>query len=209
MKTRHVSLWIVGLLATTALVNAQQPPLHPNGDASQGPVYVYPNGIYSPYPGIWAPVPYPGWGYPPHWIYSYMFTDPAYRRPARNLDNETGKTYPGRDTLSPAVPYADYLKDQKELLKAREIAAKPAPTADKALLEIHLPTEKAKLFFDGKEASGEGETRTFLTPPLKSGESYIFNVKATWAGFPDDFSSEQTVTFRAGDHKKVDLREKK
>src|SRR6187431_764440 len=90
MKTRPVSLLIVGLLATAALVNAQQPPLRPDGDASQGPAYVYPNGIYCPYPGILAPVPYPGWGYPPHWIYSYMFTDPAYRRPARNLDNETG-----------------------------------------------------------------------------------------------------------------------
>jgi uncharacterized protein (TIGR03000 family) len=208
MKTRFLGLLILGLVAMPALVDAQQPIVRPESDAARGPAYVYPNGFYCPYPGIWAPVPYPGWGYPPHWIYSYMFTDPAYRRDRRDTDHEGGKTYPGRDTLSPAVPYSDYLKDQKDLLKAREIASKPAPTADKALLEIRVPSEKAKLFFDGKEAAGEGETRTFLTPSLNAGASYTFTLKAVWAGFPDDFTSEQSITFRAGEHKIVDLRPK-
>jgi uncharacterized protein (TIGR03000 family) len=206
MRTCCLTLLIVFFLASPAVVDAQH--LAVNSDrAARGPVFYYPNGIYSPYPGIWAPMPYPGWNYPPHWIYSYMFTDDAYRR--RDGDTEErGRYYRGRDTLSPAVPYSDYLKTQKDLLKAREAAGKPAPTADKALLEIRLPHDKARLFFDGAEAAGEGDVRVFLTPPLKANASYSFKLKTTWPGFPDDRMNELDVSFRAGDHKIVDLRPK-
>jgi uncharacterized protein (TIGR03000 family) len=216
MKTRCLKLLIVAILATPAALEAQQPAapsdrltIHSDRSATRGPVYTYPNGFYSPFPGIWAPVPYPGWDYPPHWIYSYMRWEDPYQRQRRDEDRD-GKAYRGRDTLSPAVPYSDYLKEQKDLLKARESAAKPAPTKDKALLEIRMPNDKARLFFDGKEAVGEGETRTFLTPPLKEGETYVFELKATWPG-PDlfnDSSETQMISFRAGEHKFVDLRPK-
>ena len=205
MKTRCLTLLLVGLLGLPAIADAQELIVHPARPAV-GPVYTYPNGFYSPYPGIWAPVPYPNWNYPPHWIYSYMRFDDGYRR---RDDDEGGKAYRGRDTLSPAVPYSDYLRDQKEALKARDAAAKPAPTADKALFEIRMPKDNAKLYFDGKEAAGEGDVRTFLTPALTPGQTYTFTLKATVAAFPDDLVTEQTVSFRAGEHKVVDLRAKR
>lgn len=182
--------------------------------ATYGPPYVVPYpaymspGMYSPWPGIVAPVPYPNWNYPPHWIYSYMLRpDDGYDR-SRRTDEYQGKTYRGRDTLAPAVPYADYLQSQKDLFKSRQAPAKPAPTADKALLEIRMPNERAKLYFDGTEAAGEGDFRVFHTPALKSGQNYSFTIRATWPGLIDDMVSEQVVTFQAGEHKVVDLRPK-
>lgn len=209
MKTWRLTLIAACLLALPASVSAQQLVVQPNPQVISGAVYTYPNGFYSPYPGIWAPRPYPNFNYPPHWIYSYMrFDDGNYRQDRRD-DEAVGSTYRGRETVPPAVPYSDYLKSQKELLKARDIAATPAPTADKALLEITLPNDKAKIFFDGKEAAaGEGKTRLFYTPALKTGQTYTFTVRATWPAFPDDASSEQTVSFKAGERVPIDLRPK-
>ena len=206
MKTRCLILLIVGLLAAPSVADAQQLVVNPDSTGVVGPGATYANGVYSPYPGIVAPVPYPGWGYPPHWIYAYMWTG-DYGRGQRDgvID---GKAYRGRDNLSPAVPYADYLKDQREILRLKEAASKPAPTADKALLEIRVPNERAKLFFDGKEAAGDGDVRIFLTPALKAGQAYTFTLRTTWPGFPDDRANEQVITFQAGERKIVDLRPK-
>ncbi len=206
MKTRCLPLLIAGLLTVPAGANAQQLVINPGPTAAVGPVYSYPNGMYSPYPGIVAPVPYPGRTYPPHWIYSYIRTNDAARVREDDVD---GKTYRGRDKLAPAVPYSDYLKDQREILKSRGATGQPAgPTVDKALLEIRMPKQEAKLFFDGKEVAGEGEVRSFLTPTLKIGQAYMFQLKATWPGFPDDRVSEQSITFQAGERTVVDLRPK-
>lgn len=211
MKTRCLTLIAGCLFALPAAAQAQQLTVQPDARVYQGPIYSYPNGFYSPYPTIIAPVPYPGWNYPSHWIYNYIFEADAYRRlNNRYEDVGDGKNYRGRESLSPAVPYSDYLRNQKELLKSREAASKPAPTADKALLEIQMPNDKAKLYFDGKEAAGEGTTRLFHTPALKAGQSYTFTLKAAWPGpgLFDDLSNEQVVSFRAGEHKIVDLRPK-
>lgn len=180
------------------------------------PIYA-PYGWYSPYPGIWNPIPYPGNTYPPHWIWNYMtFDEPVrhgfYRRPYdrlydRDTDAVTNRAVRGRDDLYPAVPYSDYLKDQKGLLKSAE-SAKPAPTPTQALLEIRMPRENAKLYFDGKESDLTGETRIFLTPPLTPGANYTFTLKATWPGPIEDMTNEETITFRAGERKVVDLRQK-
>ena len=213
LKTNGLSLLVFALAACS--VDAQSLVINPGKEVVtyQAPSYQAPGGFYSPYPGIVAPVPYPNWDYPPHWIYSYMRWDSPNTgytgtRRVDNTDDRPGQNFRGRDNLYPAVPYSEYMKDQKSPVPPP--AAKPAPTADKALLEIRMPVEKARLYFDGKEAIGDGETRIFHTPALKAGQTYTFNLKAAWPGglLDDDLSSEQTVSFRAGEHKIVDLRPK-
>lgn len=222
MKTRCLTLVMIVAVATTAVAQdlVVQPDRSPRlviqperAPAYSGTAVYAPNGWYGPYPGIIAPVPYPNWDYPPHWIYSYMrFDDPrrgVRAEDRRDDDDRGGRTYRGRETLDPAVPYSEYLKDYKDMVKPQG-SAKPAPTVDKALLEVVMPRDKARLFFDGTEAVGEGATRVFHTPSLEAGKSYSFTLKATWpAGLlDDDHATEQTISFRAGEHKIIDLRPK-
>jgi uncharacterized protein (TIGR03000 family) len=208
MKIRCLGLFAATALALSSVqspATGQELVVQPGRRAASPYHSPYQAGVYSPYPGIWAPVPYPNWNYPPHWIWSYMRPDVPGDRNGDSLGS--GRTYRGRDTLDPAVPYSDYLRGQKDVLKGRD-DAKPGAAANKAVLEIRMPTETAKLFFDGKEATGDGETRTFSTPVLAPGQTYQFTLKAAWPGLINDLTNEQTVSFQAGDHKKIDLRPK-
>jgi uncharacterized protein (TIGR03000 family) len=150
----------------------------------------------------------PAWGYG-HWIYDYFpphSADPygtnryGYdRRP----EDRTGKNYRGRETLAPAVPYSDYLANQRK-------AAMPQATAERALIEIVVPDERARVWFDNELAEGEGKVRYFNTPSLKAGQEYRFKIKVAWPSNDpfNDHTGEQVLTFRAGEHKRVEFRTK-
>ena len=164
----------------------------------------------------------PCWGQR-HWIYDYL---PAHDHMAerygvgsdsldRRYDNRSGlKTYPGRSTLDPAVPYSDYLAQQRRLQAIVPPAAPPAgpltPSAGRAILEFSLPSDQAKLWLDNQPVDGDGKSRSFQTPPLTPGQEYKFAVKATWPSSNpfEDHSIEQIVTFRPGDTKKIEIRAK-
>jgi uncharacterized protein (TIGR03000 family) len=178
-----------------------------------GPVVVGPviGPVVGPYGPYWCPR---------HWIYDYM---PAYDSRTdrygignayldRRYDNPRDlKSYPGRSTLDPAVPYSDYLAQQRRLQAATPPPpAASTPSADRAILEFVLPTESARLLLDGKMLDGDGKTRSFQTPPLVAGQEYKFAVKVTWPSDNpfEDHSKEQIVTFRAGDKKTIEIRAK-
>ena len=170
--------------------------------------------------------PYGGYWGQRHWIYNYLPEhDSLSERYGvgseylnRRYENPNGlKSYPGRSTLEPAVPYSDYLANQRRLQAAAPPppvapTAPPAPTqsADRAILEFMLPAESARLWLDGQSVDGEGKTRSLQTPPLTPGQEYKFAVKVTWPSTNpfQDHSTEQIVTFRAGDRKTIDIRPK-
>ena len=135
----------------------------------------------------------------------------------RRNDNPYGlKALPGRSTLEPAVPYSDYLANQRRLQAAYPTppaptpAASLTPSADRAILEFSLPSDLARLWLDNQSVDGEGKTRSFQTPPLSPGQEYRFAVKVTWpsSNVVEDHVTEQIVTFRAGDRKMIEIRAK-
>jgi uncharacterized protein (TIGR03000 family) len=195
-------------LVLAAMVGAQElaAPAPPPGPLA-GP------GCASPF-GFWTPSPY-------HPIYDYLPTRDSYydrygydhyRRYGYGNDyGRTGKYVEGRDQLYPALPYSDYLRS----LAGRRVPGgepeKPQAAADRALIEVRVANESARVWFDDKLAAGDGTTRYFSTPALQAGKEYKFKIKAASPG-PDPFQdviTEQTVSFRAGDHKVVDLRPKR
>jgi uncharacterized protein (TIGR03000 family) len=181
------------------------PVVGPVTDPVVGPVVVGP--VVGPYYG------------PRHWIYDYL---PTYDHQSerygvggeyRRYDNRSGlKAYPGRSTLEPAVPYSDYMAQQRQLQAVAPPAPATAvtPSADRAILDFTLPAESAKLWLDNQPVDGSGKTRTMQTPPLTPGQEYKFAVKVTWpsSSLFEDRSTEQIVTFRAGERKTIEIREK-
>jgi uncharacterized protein (TIGR03000 family) len=169
--------------------------------------------------------PYCGYWGPRHWIYDYLPVHDASERYGvsngyvnRRYDAPNGaKAYSGRSTLEPAVPYSDYLAQQRRLQAA--VPAQPAqpaapapltPSADRAILDFSLPTDSARLWLDNQPVEGDGKSRSLQTPPLTPGKEYRFAVKVTWPSSNpfEDSSMEQIVTFRAGDRKTIEIRGK-
>ena len=112
------------------------------------------------------------------------------------------------------MPYSDYLANQRRLQAAAPPPPAPpaplTPSADRAILEFSLPSDLARLWLDNQPVDGEGKTRSYQTPPLTPGRDYKFTVKATWPSTNpfQDHQMEQIVTFRAGNRKTIEIREK-
>jgi uncharacterized protein (TIGR03000 family) len=80
---------------------------------------------------------------------------------------------------------------------------KPAP-ADKAVLVVRLPAS-AILQVGGKTTTQVGTERTFQSPPLPSGQSFTYQLSATWTenGKPQTVTRQAIV--RAGERTVIDL----
>jgi uncharacterized protein (TIGR03000 family) len=221
-----ISRLLAVLLLVPAIAGAEDivvfPPSGPVVDSAADPVVVGP---------VAGPVvsPYGAYGCPRHWIYDYLPAYDAlgdrygvvngygYGYQNRRYDYRSGlKAIPGRSTLDPAVPYSDYLANQRRLQAAAPppppapTAASLTPSADRAILEFSLPSEQAKLWLDNQSVDGDGKTRSLQTPPLIPGRTYKFAVKVTWPSSNpfEDHSKEEIVTFRAGDRKRIEIRDK-
>jgi uncharacterized protein (TIGR03000 family) len=223
-----VSALLLALAAVVAAQDVAAPPVSapavaspPGADPAMPPGPLAGPGCASPF-GFWTPSPYhPIYDYLPTWDsfhdrYGYDYNrrygyDRYYDRYGTDGPRRTGKYVEGRDQLYPALPYSDYLRYRAGMGVPGEAETRPQAAADRALIEVRVANESARVWFDDKLAAGDGTTRYFSTPALQPGKEYKFKIKAASPG-PDPFQdviTEQTVSFRAGDHKVVDLRPKR
>jgi uncharacterized protein (TIGR03000 family) len=76
----------------------------------------------------------------------------------------------------------------------------------RATLRIYLPGD-ARLVIDGKQTMQTGPMRRFSSPPLDPGKSYHYTLECTYEKGGKSITRKEVVYFRAGDDKKVDLRD--
>jgi hemoglobin len=67
-----------------------------------------------------------------------------------------------------------------------------------------LPAD-AQLWFDDYQTSQTGADRTFETPPLDSGRSYHYQLRARWKEGGHEVDRSRTIHFRPGEHVLLDL----
>lgn len=80
------------------------------------------------------------------------------------------------------------------------------PQGNRARLVIQVPPG-ARLFIEGTPAKQTAEVvRLFDSPPLDPNETYSYTLKATWMDSGKEVTNEKTVSVRAGQTVKVDLR---
>jgi uncharacterized protein (TIGR03000 family) len=103
---------------------------------------------------------YGGWGYPYYGGYygpSYGYYEPyAYSTPYYVTPSySTYQSYPSGATAS-------------------------SPADNTAMVEVTLPSPAAQVRFNGKMTNQTGTQRLFVTPPLTPGQTYTYEITATW-----------------------------
>jgi uncharacterized protein (TIGR03000 family) len=74
-----------------------------------------------------------------------------------------------------------------------------SPVADnRAHIRITLPAN-AEVRFEGDKTTQTGANRLFVSPPLKAGHNYIYEVKAQWKENGQEVTRDRRITVRAGE----------
>ncbi len=85
--------------------------------------------------------------------------------------------YQGYPVIPPAVVVPTETKPDTKPETKPEDKKKNSDSNNPASLKFELP-EGAVLFVDGRQTPGHGAERTFVTPPLASGQKYFYDVRA-------------------------------
>ncbi|MCS6976771.1 MAG: TIGR03000 domain-containing protein [Gemmatales bacterium] len=86
-------------------------------------------------------------------------------------------------------------------------AIAPPPTGPTpATVTIQVPAN-ATLYFGEQKMNQTGTTRTFRSPPLEPGKTYVYKVKVSWPSGPGQtaYSAEHEITVRAGQTTVIDF----
>lgn len=71
-----------------------------------------------------------------------------------------------------------------------------------AAIEVQVPAD-AVVFIEGVKMKTPGAVRRFTTPPLPEGESYRYEIRATWKENGREVSQTHQLAIRAGDRKSI------
>jgi uncharacterized protein (TIGR03000 family) len=162
----------------------------------------------------WVGYGHRGWGYPGYWggynpwLYSGYYAAPYY-----------GYSMPYYDYSTPyydySTPYNDYSMPYYDdtwnpTYGAPGIPMKPGayqsyspsapavPTANTAVVQVILPFPRADVWFNDVQTDQTGTTRQFVTPPLTPGQTYTYDVRATWMVNGQPVTQARQVTVEAG-----------
>lgn len=73
-----------------------------------------------------------------------------------------------------------------------------------ALLEVHVPSD-AVVLLEGNPTKQSGESRQFVSPPLKTGAEYHYEVKARWKKDGHEVEETKQITVHAGQRVNVNF----
>jgi len=159
----------------------------------------YHNGFYGGFfgfPSYWGWGGYPyyglGGGYYPYYNDSYSY--PYY--------SDSGYNY-APDYSSSAPSYSS-----APLGDVNTTTTAPAPQStindNAVLIGVRVP-ENAEVWIDGQKTSQTGSFREFATPPLESGQKFIYDIKARWTENGKEVVRDRQLNFYAGDRLMVNM----
>jgi uncharacterized protein (TIGR03000 family) len=116
---------------------------------------------------------------------------------------------PAPSNLSPGTPLPTGPSEPNPAsAPATPGAAVPSPATGPApaTVTIQVPAN-ATLWFGDQRMTQGGTTRTFRSPPLEPGKTYVYKVKVSWPGGQGQtaYSGEHEVTVRAGQTTVIDF----
>jgi uncharacterized protein (TIGR03000 family) len=95
-------------------------------------------------------------------------------------------------------------RDSARLLTAPPVLTEPAAPDASAVLQVRVPAD-AEVWFSGNPTTQRGDFRPFVTPPLPSGRSCRYEIRARWAENGTVIDRTQTVRVHPGDRLTVDF----
>jgi len=72
------------------------------------------------------------------------------------------------------------------------------------IIDVLTPAT-AEITFEGAKTTQTGSRRLFISPPIKSGQNYIYEIKVKWLENGKPIAHTRTVPVRAGQRLMVDL----
>jgi uncharacterized protein (TIGR03000 family) len=73
-----------------------------------------------------------------------------------------------------------------------------SPVNNTVTLNLTVPAD-AKIWFEGSLTEQTGEQRQFVSPPLKPGQEYTYDVQANWKQDGREVTRKRRITIHAGD----------
>ena len=145
-------------------------------------------GFYGLYPG-WYSYNYPY--YPYYGLYGYggfgLYGYGGFSNGAYGYGSYVPPyAYPPSVAASPAM--------------AAPTAASPAAPV---YVTVHVPAD-ADVWFNGTKTQQKGPTRQFMTPPVRSGYNYRYEVRAVWMSDGQPVTQTRTIVVQPGEN--VDVR---
>jgi uncharacterized protein (TIGR03000 family) len=144
-----------------------------------------------------------GYGYP----YSYGSYWPGYgyySTPSYYSDYSPVYTYPYLPSDSyDSTPGMPYIPDTT----TQPYGYNPAPTSDqnRVTLNVRVPTSDAQVWVEGSPTSETGTDRQFVSPPLTTGRSYTYEIRARWFESGREINQTRRVDVHAGESVMVDF----
>lgn len=169
-----------GAIANTQGIDIRFPDRPPVG--TRAPIFIY-------------PYPFFGYGYPyGYGGYYNPYFDPYRQRSIFDRDPTQRPREPRSYTVDTGPPDAS-----RSLLPPIEAAPRTDPTRARFTLKV---PEGAEVWLEGEKMEAPtGRERTFVTPELKEGQTYAYDVRVRWQEGGRTQETTRTVTLRAGDEK--------
>jgi uncharacterized protein (TIGR03000 family) len=146
---------------------------------------------YSPYYSRWSPGFYGGGFSRPYYGGSYAMSSPYYYSSGPSyFSSSSGLTSGGPGYV---------MGDTGTSGAYRTFYSGPGRTGTEALVRVNVPNAEANVWFDDTQTQQKGANRLFISPPLETGKSYSYNIRASWMG-PDgqEVTRERQVDVRPG-----------
>ncbi len=91
---------------------------------------------------------------------------------------------------------------------SRDLPSSASPASAQADAAAHITVTAplgARVWFDGTPATSKELVRQFVSPPLKPGHRYTYDIKASWNDNGREVTQTQKVTVTAGARVQVDF----
>jgi uncharacterized protein (TIGR03000 family) len=152
-------------------------------------------------PPIGLPFTFPAFYPPGLWPYAPDYYSGVYSPPPPvNVTQIFPADYRPAPPALPGTP-----RQRIEEFDPPAKAERPAPAKEAAVrVEVRVPAD-AEVWFDGKKTSQTGTVRHFQSPPLKAGERYGYEVRASWKRVGQETEKIRHLSVRAGDRVTVDF----
>jgi uncharacterized protein (TIGR03000 family) len=132
-----------------------------------------------------------------------------YRIPGDGVVNGSrySSSYPGSASYRYAYPGGNPYYPGSSLPRASGSIDRGAPillpeppplVRDRAQLTVRLPRGDTELTVNGEPTRQSGRERTFVTPPLTPGRSYVYRLRAVWSRDGQTREQERSVQVQDG-----------
>jgi uncharacterized protein (TIGR03000 family) len=103
--------------------------------------------------------------------------------------------------VSPSPAYAPAFTSSAPVARSQAYYYAPgeaSPVNDTVTINVTVPAD-AKIWFDGSTTAQRGKQRQFVSPPLRPGEKYTYDVQVNWKQDGREVTRKRRITIHGGD----------